>query len=115
MARVLFDTDILIDHLNGSARIPPAFAGSSYSSISRAELYSWGHAGERVIDRLLDQFEEVSVDRRIAEEAGRIRRETNIRLPDALIAASAIISKRRLLTRNTRHFKKVKRLRLETE
>ncbi len=115
MARVLFDSDILIDHLSGSAAIPSAFAGSSYSSISRAELYSWEHADERVVDRLLDQFEEVSVDREIAEEAGRIRRETSIRLPDALIAASAIMSKRPLLTRNVRHFKKIKRLQLSSE
>ncbi len=113
MAKVLFDSDVLIDHLNGSAPIATTFTGSSYSSISRAELYSWEHADERIIDRLLDQFEEVPVDRRIAEEAGRIRRETNIRLPDALIAASAIISKLSLLTRNTSHFKNVERLRLQ--
>ena len=112
MARVLFDSDVLIDHLNGSAAIPPTFAGSSYSSISRAELYSWEHADEVLIDRLLDQFEEVPVDRRVAEEAGRIRRDASIRLPDALIAASAITSKRPLFTRNTRDFRKVPRLRL---
>ena len=111
MARVLLDTDVLIDHLAGSYAIPATVAGSAYSSISRAELYSWEHADERVIDRLLDQFEEVAVDRPIAEEAGRIRRETKLRLPDALIAASAIISKRPLMTRNLRDFKKVKRLR----
>ena len=115
MARVLFDSDVLIDHLNGSARIPTTFTGSSYSSITRAELYSWERADESVIDRLLDQFEEVPVDRRIAEEAGRIRRETGIKLPDALIAASAIVSKRPLLTRNTRHFKNVARLRFQSE
>ena len=85
-----------------------------YSSISRAELYSWRHADEAVIDRLLDQFEEVPVDRTVAEEAGRIRRETLIRLPDALIAASAITSKCPLFTRNVRHFKKVRRLRLRS-
>ena len=112
MARVLFDSGVLIDHLSGSRRITSRFAGSSYSSISRAELYSWDHADEHVIDRLLDQFEEIAVDRGIAEEAGRIRRETGIRLPDALIAASAIVSKRPLVTRNTRHFRKVTRLRV---
>lgn len=115
MASVLFDSDVLIAHLNGSASIPSSFGGSSYSSISRAELYSWDHADEQVIDRLLDQFEEIPVERNIAEEAGRIRREINIRLPDALIAASAIASKHPLLTRNTRDFKKIKRLRLHAQ
>lgn len=112
MARVLFDTDVLIDHLDGSALIPATLGGSAYSSISRAELYSWEQADERVIDRLLDQFEELSVDRVIAEEAGRIRREAKLRLPDALIAASAIISKQPLMTRNLRDFRTVRGLRL---
>jgi predicted nucleic acid-binding protein len=112
MARVVFDTDVLIDHLDGRRPITPAFQGSAYSAISRAELYSWKEADEAVIDRLLDQFEEISVDRAIAEEAGRIRRIQSIRLPDALIAATAIIAKRPLFSRNVRHFRKVRRLRL---
>jgi predicted nucleic acid-binding protein len=112
MARVLFDTDVLVDQLQGKKPISPRFEGSAYSSISRAELYSWPRADERIIDRLLDQFEEIAVDRQIAEEAGRIRRETEIRLPDALIAATALVSKRPLHTRNRRDFSKVRRLRL---
>ena len=93
-------------------RFPATVAGSADSSISRFELYSWERADERVIDRPLDQFEEVAVDRPIAEEAGHIRRETKLRLPDALIAASAIMSKRPLTTRNLRDYRKVKGLRL---
>jgi predicted nucleic acid-binding protein len=108
----LLDTDILVDHLNGSAPLTADFAGSGFSSISRAELYSWEHADEDLIDKLLDQFEEVLVDRSIAEEAGRIRRLKKVRLPDALIAASAITWKAPLYTRNVRDFKKVKRLRI---
>ena len=112
MAKVFFDSDVLIDHLSGFAPIDESFSGSAYSTISRAELYIWNRADEHLIDRLLDQFEEIHVDRVVAEEAGRIRRETNLRLPDALIAASAMIAKRPLLTRNVRYFRKVKRLRL---
>ena len=40
MPEVLLDTDVLVDHLQGARRIAPDFAGSAYSSISRAELYS---------------------------------------------------------------------------
>jgi predicted nucleic acid-binding protein len=112
MAKVLFDTDVLVDHLRGAAAISSRFVGSAYSSISRAELYSWTAAEEDVIDRLLDQFDEVAVDRAVAEEAGRIRREARLRLPDALIAATAIVLKRPLMTRNIRDFRKVGRLRL---
>ncbi len=114
MARVLFDTDVLVDHLEGSHPIAASFAGSTYSSISRAELYSWKEADESIIDRLLDQFEEIAVERSVAEEAGRIRREAGLRLPDALIAATAVLSKLPLFTRNVRDFRRVSRLRLHS-
>lgn len=112
MAKVVLDTDVLIDHLANLRKLDTTLAGSSYSSISRAELYSWESVDEAVVDRLLAQFEEIPVDRTVAEEAGRIRRETRIRLPDALIAATAIVEKRPLHTRNKRDFRRVRRLRL---
>lgn len=113
MARVLLDTDVLIDHLSDrKRRLPASVEGAAYSSISRAELYSGPGADEGVIDQLLANFEEIEVDRSIAEEAGRIRRITKVKLPDAIIAATAIVSKRALYTRNIRDFKPVKRLRL---
>jgi prevent-host-death family protein len=42
------------------------------------------------VSTLLAPFREIPVDRTVAERAGRIRRESGIRLPDALIAATAI-------------------------
>lgn len=114
MAKVLFDTDVLIDHLRDPKRkIPSTFTDAAYSSVTRAELYSGSEGDEDIVDRLLDHFQEIPVDRAIAEEAGRIRRITGVRLPDALIAASAIVTKRRLVTRNLRDFKRIKRVRLE--
>lgn len=115
MARVLLDTDVLIDHLSGKEALVSSFGGSFYSTVTRAELYSWKRADESIIDRLLDGFEELSVDRHVAEEAGRIRRESGVRLPDALIAATAIRLKRPLFTRNVRDFRRIKRLRLHPE
>jgi predicted nucleic acid-binding protein len=112
MAKVVFDTDVLVDHLTRTRRIDPSLSGSCFSSISRAELYSWEDVDEAIVDRLLAQFEEIPVDRAVAEEAGRIRRETRLRLPDALIATTAILAKRPLFTRNRRDFRKVRRLRL---
>ena len=112
MARVVLDTDVLIDHLGGKDALSSELSGSFYSTVTRAELYSWKQADEWIIDRLLDQFDEVSVDRLVAEEAGRIRRELGVRLPDALIAATAIREKRPLFTRNVRNYRRIKRLRL---
>ena len=48
----------------------------------------------------------------VAERAGRLRRETGVRLPDALIAATAIEHKLSLFTRNRSEFEKVARFRL---
>ena len=48
----------------------------------------------------------------MAERAGRIRRETGIATPDALIAATAIAHELTLLTRNRLDFEPVKRLRI---
>jgi predicted nucleic acid-binding protein len=74
LAEVVFDTDILVDHLQGTRVIDVGYEGSAYSSVTRAELYSARGANERVIDRLLGQFDEIPVDQTIAEEAGRTRR-----------------------------------------
>lgn len=112
MASVLFDTDVLVDHLQDASKILPVQLDAAYSTVSRAELYSSPIVEERVVDDLLDNFEEIAIDRRIAEEAGRIRRGSRIKLPDALIAATAITTGRRLATRNLRDFRKVKGLRL---
>jgi len=57
---------------------------------------------------------ELPVDRAVAERAGRIRRTSRIRLPDALIAATAIEHRLTLVTRNARDFDEVKGLRLRT-
>src|SRR5918999_136980 len=84
VAEVVLDTDVLVHHLQGTKTLSGEFAGSCYSSVTRAELYGAKGADERVIDRLLDQFDEFFVDHRVAEDAGRIRRITGIRLPDAL-------------------------------
>ncbi len=112
MARVLYDTDVLVDHLQDRARTLTAEPDAAYSTVSRAELFSSEGVAESVVDDLLDNFEEIPVDRRVAEEAGRIRRETRVNLPDALIAATAITTDRRLITRNLRDFRRIKGLRL---
>jgi len=46
----------------------------------------------------------VHLDRRVAEEAGKLRRIYQITLPDAIIAASAIVKNAALVTRNVAHY-----------
>jgi predicted nucleic acid-binding protein len=58
-------------------------------------------------------MDEIPVDRRVANRAGLLRRQLPaLRMPDALIAASALVHGIALATRNQRDFKRVPGLRL---
>lgn len=111
MADVLVDTDIFIDHLRGATELRPGRHRLHYSVITRAELFA-GTTGTDLAARLLAPFREIPVDRPIAERAGRIRREHGLRMPDALIAATAIEHRLGFATCNTRDFAPVNGLRV---
>jgi predicted nucleic acid-binding protein len=56
-------------------------------------------------------MEEITVDRRVADRAGLLRsRPPSLRLPDALIAATALIHGLPLHTKNRRDFERVPEL-----
>ncbi len=111
MADVLVDTDVFIDHLRGAAELKARQHRLHYSVITRAELLA-GTTATDAIDELLAPLREVPVERRIADRAGRVRRETGIRLPDALIAATALERTLQLATGNVRDFRQVRGLRI---
>ncbi|MGQ0520129.1 MAG: type II toxin-antitoxin system VapC family toxin [Actinomycetota bacterium] len=111
MPDVLVDTDVFIDHLRGAAELKPGRHRLHYSVITRAELFA-GSTGTELAARVLAPFREIPVDRAIAERAGRLRRESGLRMPDALIAATALERKLSLATRDAKHFESVRGLRL---
>ncbi len=111
MGSVLVDTDVFIDHLRGARPILASADRLCYSVITRAELFA-GNRGLAAVGRLLAPLEELRVDRTIAELAGGIRRDTGIGLPDALIAATALLHGAALATRNRKDFERVPSLRL---
>lgn len=113
MADILVDTDLFVDHLRGSHELKPSKHRLHYSVITRAELFA-GNTATNLVSTLLSPFREIPVDRDVAERAGRIRRESGIRMPDALIAATAIEHGLGLATRNRADFDKVRSLRLRT-
>ena len=76
-----------------------------YSVVTRCELFAGHEMEEETVQRLLEPFEEVPVDRPLAERAGRLRRAAGLRTPDALIAATALEHQLVLVTRNTRDFR----------
>ncbi len=92
MADYLVDTDVLVDHLRGAHELRPRKSdGLAYSVITRAELFAGRADAEQEVALLLDGLAELPVTRSSAEAAGRIRRTTGVRLPDALIAATVAV------------------------
>jgi predicted nucleic acid-binding protein len=112
VADLLVDTDVFIDHLRGDRRLLAGRDRLSYSVVTRAELFAGRSANRDGLRQLLAAHLELPVDREVAELAGLVRRETGARLPDALIAATAIVHGFTLVTRNRRDFDRVPRLRV---
>ena len=83
----------------------------SYSVVTRAELLS-GDVDIEVVRLLLAPFRELRVGRETAERAGRLRRESELSLPDALIAATAMEHELDLFTRNRSAFEGIRGLRV---
>ena len=111
MADLLIDTDVFIDHLRGAKELKLGTHRLHYSVITRAELVA-GNSATDSVNVLLAPFRELTVDRAVAERAGRIRRESGTRLPDALIAATALERGLSLVTRNRSDFEGIRQLRL---
>jgi predicted nucleic acid-binding protein len=107
--RLLFDTNILIDYLNGVAAARLEIEGRSdrlISIITWMEILAGARSDEEedVIGLFLREFRVVDVTRRIARDAIHLRRERRVRLPDAIIWASARGESALLVTRNTKDF-----------
>lgn len=114
MASLLVDTDVFVDHLRGSRRLEVGSDRYAYSVVTRCELFAGRGSDENAVRQLLEPFQEIGVDRAIAERAGRIRRQADIRTPDALIAAAALTNRLTLLTRNVRDFEGVSGLKIRS-
>ena len=107
----LFDTNILIDYLKGVEAAQAELARYRQPLIS---IVTWMEvlAGVRndeeadVVEMFLRDFRIVEVSRGIAREAAEIRKTARLRLPDALIWASARKESALLVTRNTKDFPK---------
>ena len=108
MVKVLFDTNILIDYLNG---IPAAklelerFTDKAISPITWMEVMIGAtEANKAVTKAFLESFELLQIDAKVAERAVLIRQTKKVKLPDAIIWASAQVNDRLLVTRNSKDF-----------
>lgn len=109
MSGYSFDSNILIDALNGQPVAHAEIARVDRPWISRMtwiEVLSKERGGTlREIERFLGGFSIDEVDARIAAHAAAMRREKpSLKLPDAVIHATAQINNRILVTRNIKDF-----------
>lgn len=115
--RYLIDSNILIYFMTGSASdevlmtIKKILVSSFFISIiSRIEILGWNRhteASYKMTNDLLKYSTIIPVDEAVANHAIHIRNKTNIKLPDAVIAATAICLSATLVTRNCKDFNSI--------
>lgn len=107
--KALFDTNILIDYLNGEEPAKHELGRYNHRLIS---LITWmevlvgcrGPAEERAVRHFLSGFDLAAIDLAVSDQAVTLRRTHGMRLPDAIIWASAQQHHALLVTRNTKDF-----------
>lgn len=101
MNKFLVDTNILIALLSNSLKDDIPDGEYYYSTISRIELLSLANASEQdltMIDEFLLTLNGVDLSAAIQTTAASLRRTHKIKLPDAVIVATAIAYDCTLLT-----------------
>jgi predicted nucleic acid-binding protein len=118
----LIDTNASIDYLG---EVMPS-KGMSFmdqvidkkyniSVITRIELYAYSKLADddrKTLDIFTSQADMLNIDDNIIEQTISIRKKYKTKLPDAIIAATALVHELALITRNTKDFDKIDRIEL---
>lgn len=87
----------------------------TFSVISEIELLSWKTPTRKdlnALHRFLSEAAILDLSREIKLQTAEIRKSTNIKLPDAIIASTALVHNLTLLTRNVRDFTSLSNLQI---
>lgn len=108
--RAVFDTNILIDYLNGieaAAAELKLYDQPCISVITRIEVLVGASGPEEahLIRRFLAGFEMMELGASVADQAVFMRRQYSLKVPDAIVYATARELGCMLVTRNTKDFK----------
>jgi predicted nucleic acid-binding protein len=106
--KVLFDTNILIDHLSGidlAGAELRRYQDRAISIVTWMEVMAGSNSeDESRIRPFLNAFRCLPITPDVAERAFLVRKLRKLKLPDAIILATAESADRLLITRNTRDF-----------
>jgi predicted nucleic acid-binding protein len=108
VVKAVIDTNILVDYLCG---IPLAATELGLYTSPAISVISWMEVmagatpqNESTARAFLQSFDLLQIDARIAEQAVILRKARRIKLPDAVIWATAQVHQCLLVSRNTRDF-----------
>jgi predicted nucleic acid-binding protein len=105
--KAVFDTNILIDYLIGNLLAKKEieqYQSPQISIITKMEILVGVTDNEEIIKEFLNGFNIIPLNDEIAEIAVNIRKENKIKIPDAIIWATAKYTDSLLITRNTKDF-----------
>ena len=105
--KAVFDTNILIDYLIGNLLAKKEieqYHSPQISIITKMEILVGVTDNEEIIKEFLNGFNIIPLNDEIAEIAVNIRKENKIKIPDAIIWATAKYTDSLLITRNTKDF-----------
>ncbi len=115
----LIDTNAVIDYLDN--KLPEKAAeliddiDINISVIARMELLAWPGASKKqaaVLNDFIEASEVFSLEEPIILKAIEIRKNHKTKLPDAIIAATALVHNLVLITRNIKDFEKIQKLKV---
>jgi len=118
-AEYLIDTNVIIDYLGG--KLPDSgmvfleeiiSRSSLISVISKIELlgFKTTQKHSQLLTDFITELDLIGLTSEIVEETILIRKNHNVKLPDSIIAASALTQNAILITRNVSDFKTIKNL-----
>ena len=119
--KYLFDSNILIYHLNGQLNqrgtdlLAEGLTGEgAYSIVTKIELLGFNQTddAEQQARLLLSSLQSLDLSTSIAEQTIQIRKTRKLKLPDAIIAATALDYNLTLTIYNIKHFQFIKGLKL---
>jgi len=109
--KYLVDSNIIIYHLNDES-IATKFLSENYQQITISQItyvevlsFPFSEEQEKEVKILLSKFKILDVNQTISNQAVENRKIKKIKLPDNLIASTAMVNELVIVTRNVKDFK----------